>query len=275
MTAALVMSGIDLSFNGFTVLDGLDLEVEAGEIHALIGPNGAGKSSCFNVATGLYRANRGTVVIGGKDATHLPPHARHRLGLSRTFQNLMLVGELTVRENLLLSGPHATRAGLFASAVGLPSARRRAHIDVERMERVAARIGVSHLLETIVGELPYGKRKHVEIARALCAEPTILMLDEPAAGLSEAETGELAGLLDSLMADGDLTIVIVEHHVGLVMSLADRITVLSAGSIVATGDPAFIRNHPAVLEAYLGTLSSDPTANGMPVTAPVGSASLT
>lgn len=253
MTASLKLSGISLAFNGVVVLDDVSLDVQGGEIHALIGPNGAGKSSCFNVATGLYRTQRGTVEVDGVDVTTWSPHRRQRSGISRTFQNLMLVPELTVRENIMLGGASDTRRGLLSSALGLPRARRSATIDADRVAEAASLVGLEHQLDERTSDLSYGKRKHVEIARALSGQPRLLLLDEPAAGLSDSETTELAVLLDSLVGARDLTILIVEHHVGLVMSIADTITVLSAGKVVASGSPEEIQSNPEVLTAYLGT----------------------
>lgn len=253
MTASLSLSGISLEFNAIPVLDDVSFTVRPGEIHALIGPNGAGKSSCFNVATGLYTARSGTVRLDGTDITSLAPHRRQQAGMARTFQNLMLVPDLTVRDNLTLNGPRRTRRGLVSSALRLPAARRDEAIDAARVEETAALIGLQHVLDETTAELPYGKRKHVEIARALCSEPKILMLDEPAAGLSESETAELAELLDSLVETRGITVLIVEHHVGLVMAIADTVTVLSAGRLVASGPPHEIEEHPEVLTSYLGT----------------------
>lgn len=253
MSVSLALTGIGLAFNGVAVLDDVTFHVRPSEIHALIGPNGAGKSSCFNVATGLYRSRTGSVQLDDIDITSWSPHRRQRVGIARTFQNLMLVPDLTVRENLTLGGASDTRNGLLSSVLGLPGARRKHAIDADRILQSATLVGLQDLLDERTSDLPYGKRKHVEIARALCAEPRLLLLDEPAAGLSESETSELAALLDSLVAARGLTILIVEHHVGLVMSIADTITVLSAGKVVATGSPEYIQQHPEVLTAYLGT----------------------
>lgn len=253
MSASLTLTGIALAFSGVTVLDEVSVDIEPGEIHALIGPNGAGKSSLFNVATGLYGARSGTVHLDDVDITGWPPHRRQRAGISRTFQNLMLVPDLTVRENLVLNGTEGTRSGLLSSALRLPRARRNEALDTAQVEESAALVGLAEQLDHVTAELPYGKRKHVEIARALCSRPKLLMLDEPAAGLSEPETAELAELLDNLVVTRGVTVLVVEHHVGLVMSIADTVTVLSAGRVVASGTPKQVQDDPEALMAYLGT----------------------
>lgn len=239
--------GLAKHFGGLRALDGVDLAVRRGTVHALIGPNGSGKSTLINVVTGLYRATAGRVVLLGRDVTALPPHRRAALGLARTFQNIRLFRGLTVLDNVVVG---AERPGTGITGEEAVQARALAALDVVGLRADAYRL---------VGELSYGHQRYVEIARALAGEPAVLLLDEPAAGLNSAEKVELGHLLRRLKGHG-LTILIVDHDMALVEQVADRITVLNFGRRIADGTARETLAHPDVVAAYLGEPRRDEAA---------------
>jgi branched-chain amino acid transport system ATP-binding protein len=258
MTAALAdpvlaVDRVTVRFAGVTALDEVSFTVAPGAIHAVIGPNGAGKSTLFNVLSGAYRPASGAVRFHGVDLTRRRPHHIASLGVARTFQNLALLGAETVEENLLLGRHHLTRAGFVGTPLRLPRVRREERRHRDRTKEIAEFLGLSSKLHTPVGRLPYGDQKRVEIARALCVEPRLLLLDEPAAGMNAHETALIAHLIRDIRDALDIPILLVEHDMGLVMGIADRITVLDFGVRIADGSPDEIRRDPAVQRAYLGT----------------------
>ncbi|MEB8342550.1 ABC transporter ATP-binding protein [Streptomyces endophyticus] len=244
---------LTVRFAGLTALDAVGLTVEPGTVHAVIGPNGAGKSTTFNVLSGVYRATSGTVHLGERELTGLPPHRIAELGVARTFQNLALPPHTTVADSLLLGRHRLTRAGFVAAGLRLPSAIREERAHRERAAEIAEFVGIADQLTTPTGSLPYGAQKLAELARALCMEPKILLLDEPVAGMTADErrrtSAVIAGVRDSL----GISIVLVEHDMGVVMRLADEVTVLDFGRRIAAGPPERVQNDPAVVQAYLGT----------------------
>lgn len=264
-TPPLVIDDITVRFAGLTALDGVSFTVEPRTIHALIGPNGAGKSTCFNVLTGVYRATSGEVRLGEARLTGLRPFQITRLGVGRTFQNIALSPREPVIENLMLARHQLTRSGFIRSGLGLPSARREDRRHRERVREIAAFVGIEDLLDQLPGLLPYGAQKRVELARALCLEPRLLLLDEPAAGLNGEETAEMGDTIRDVRDSLEVSVLLVEHDMGLVMSVADRVTVLDFGRRIAGGPPSQIQRDPAVIKAYLGTGADD-----LPETAAAG-----
>ena len=237
--ALLVVENVTRRFGGITALADVSLALQPGDIGGLIGPNGAGKTTLFNLITRLYRPEEGRILFDGKDLTRTLPHRIVRLGIARTFQNVVLFQNMTVLENLLV-GAH-TQLRPFSERRG----RRQALEMIEYLE-----LGV--VAGRLPGGLPFGTLKRVELARALIARPRLLLLDEPAGGLNHEEVTDLAGVIRKLRSDFDLTVLLVEHHMNLVMSVCDHVHVLNFGRMIASGPPAEVRANPDVIEAYLG-----------------------
>jgi branched-chain amino acid transport system ATP-binding protein len=251
----LVVSGLTVRFAGLTALDGIGFTVAPGSVHAVIGPNGAGKSTCFNVLSGVYRATEGSVRFGGTELTALPPHRIAGLGIARTFQNIALSRHLPVEDNLMLGRHRLTRAGFASAGLRLPRARKEDARHRARVRDIARFVGVDEHLGAPVGLLPYGVQKRVELARALAMEPRLLLLDEPVAGMNGTERRRMAGVIARARADLGVSVLLVEHDMGMVMRLADEVTVLDFGRRIAGGGPESVQRDPAVVRAYLGAAS--------------------
>ncbi|MFI7140118.1 ABC transporter ATP-binding protein [Streptomyces massasporeus] len=248
----LAVTDVTVRFAGLTALDAVSFTVAPGSVHALIGPNGAGKSTCFNVLSGLCRPAGGTVRLGDADLTRLAPHRIAALGVARTFQNIVTT-QGTVADNLMLGRHALSRAGFAASALRLPHVRREQRAHLARAREIAELTGLGHHFDSPVALLSYGDRKRVEFARALCLEPSVLLLDEPVAGMNAAERARTVEVVHAVRAELGLSVVLVEHDMGLVMRLADEVTVLDFGRAIAHGTPDEVRGDPEVLRAYLGT----------------------
>ncbi|MER5481337.1 ABC transporter ATP-binding protein [Streptomyces sp. NPDC002734] len=253
----LEVDGVTVRFAGLTALDDVSFTVAPGSVHAVIGPNGAGKSTCFNVLSGLYRPAGGTVRYGEHLLTGLAPHRIAALGVARTFQNIVTT-EGTVGDNLMLGRHALTRAGFVSSALHLPHAVREQRAHLARAREIAAIVGLERHFDQPVALLSYGDRKRVEMARALCLEPRVLLLDEPVAGMNTTERAAAVEVIRTVREQLGLSIVLVEHDMGLVMRLADEVTVLDFGRRIAHGTPDEVRRDPEVLRAYLGTGADTP-----------------
>lgn len=244
------VDGVTVRFGGLTALDDVSLRVEPGEVLGVIGPNGAGKTTLFNVVCGFLTPQAGVLRWRGTQVDGLRPHQLAGLGISRTLQGVGLFAGMTVLENVMTGATSRAKAGFLSAALGLPSSDRDERALRERSMTVLTELGAAQYAGRYPGALPYPVQKRVALARALVNEPDLLMLDEPAAGLGNDEMDELGATIRHL--SGRMAIMLVEHHMDLVMSVCDRITVLDFGRVIADGTPDTVRNDPAVLAAYLG-----------------------
>ncbi len=249
----LQVDGVTLAFGGVKALTGVGFGVQAGSITAVIGPNGAGKTSLFNTISGFYRPASGAIRFKGQDITRVPAPQRARLGLGRSFQNIALFRGMTVLDNIKL-GRHAhLQTNVLDALLYIGRARReeeQLRADIE--ERIIDFLEIDHIRHAPVSALPYGLQKRVEMARALAMQPEVLMLDEPVAGMNREETEDMARFILDVRAEWGVTVLMVEHDMGMVMDLSDHVVVLNFGQVIAQGTPAQVQANPEVIRAYLG-----------------------
>lgn len=250
---SLEAQGLHLGFGGIKALQDVSFVAKPGEITAIIGPNGAGKTSVFNTISGFYRPQAGRITLGNNDITQTPIHDRAGMGLARTFQNIALFQGMSVLENIKFGGHHRMRSGILSAMAWTPSARREELVlrdDVER--RVINFLEIDHIRHKAINALSYGLQKRVELARALAMQPRFLLLDEPVAGMNHEETEDMARFILDIQEEWGVSVLLVEHDMGMVMDVSSHVVVLNFGKVIASGSPDQVRRHPEVIRAYLG-----------------------
>ncbi|MDE0150557.1 MAG: ABC transporter ATP-binding protein [Rhodospirillaceae bacterium] len=252
MSAVLSADDLTIRFGGLTAVDSVSFEVRECEVYTIVGPNGAGKTTIFNLISRIYDPTEGRIRFGGEDITEMPAHRIAGLGIARTFQNIELFEHATVLHNLLVGRHCKSRTNVFEELAFLPKVRRAEYEHREKVEEVIDFLDLQPYREQYIANLPYGVRKVVELARALCTEPKLLLLDEPASGLSVEETENVAFWIDDIKNDLGIAILMVEHDMSLVTEVSDRVMAMNDGRTIAEGTSDEVQNHPDVLRAYLG-----------------------
>ena len=252
-SSLLRLDGISLAFGGVKAITDISFAVERGEICSLIGPNGAGKSSLLNVINGVYQAQSGSVTFDGEQRRHMNPHHAAERGIARTFQNIALFKGMSVLDNILTGRNLRVGHGWTSQVLGLPAARREQAAHRERVEEIIEFLHIQPYRKALVGKLPYGLQKRVELGRALAAEPKLLLLDEPMAGMNLEEKLDMSAFILDVNRDFKTTIVLIEHDLGVVMDISDHVVVLDYGRKIGDGRPEEVRDNPEVIAAYVGT----------------------
>lgn len=250
--AVLELIDVTKEFGGLTAVSQIDISLKHGELVGLIGPNGAGKTTVFNLITGVYEPTNGSIRFNGEEIAGLKPYQVTHKGIARTFQNIRLFGDLTVLDNVKIAQSFRAKSNLAASILRLPSTKREEQEIHEKGIELLSIFKLSHRTGELAKNLPYGEQRRLEIARALATAPQLILLDEPAAGMNPQETGELVNLIRWVRDRFDLTVLLIEHDMGLIMNLCQKIYVLDYGTVIANGAPDEIRNNRRVIEAYLG-----------------------
>jgi branched-chain amino acid transport system ATP-binding protein len=251
--ALLRVRDVAVRFGGIVALDGVSFDVAPGRIVGLIGPNGAGKTTLFNCISRLYECQSGDIAFAGRSLLAVPRHRVAGLGIGRTFQNVALFRTMSVLDNVMVGRHARSRGGFFANALRLPFAVQSDRAAADKAHALLALLELEPVAAARVSDLPFGTQKRVELARALAAEPKLLLLDEPASGLNHEEVGKLGELIRTVREKLALTVLLVEHHMNLVMSISDWVVALNFGRRIAQGTPAEVREHPELVRAYLGT----------------------
>jgi branched-chain amino acid transport system ATP-binding protein len=243
---------IAIRFGGIRAVDAVSFDVHQGEVFSIIGPNGAGKTTIFNLISRIYTPTSGRLFLEDQNITDVPPHRIAGLGIARTFQNIELFANATLLQNLLIGRHCHSKVGVLSQLAFLPHVRRQELNHREKVEEVIAFLGLERYRDTLIANLPYGVRKVVELGRALCVEPKLLLLDEPSSGLNVEETEGMGFWIEDIKKDLDITIIMVEHDMNLVRMVSDRVMALNYGKVIALGTPDEVQNHPEVVRAYIG-----------------------